>query len=173
MTMTYIQQAVVRHLSGHPFFTGEHGARPIPVIAGNDKSLKSKAEVSMGKLGICVIVYPLGGDFGAQSAAVPYMNPARFNCRVRENMITNRSTGGTQQPADYVAEVCAQLLQHHVPRRLDGEPLGGGGIVLRAIAPDAEEPGIDAWNVVWEYSAGMAHEPVRLDFTSTAATAQP
>lgn len=173
MIMTYIQQAVVRYLSAHPFFAGEHGSRPIPVIAGNDKSLKAKAEASMGRLGLCVIVYPLGCDFGAQSASVPYMNPARFNCRVRENMITNRGSGGTQQSADYVAEVCAQLLQHHVPQRPDGQPMGGGGIVIRSIAPDAEEPGIDAWNVVWEYSAGMAHEPARLDFGTAPATSPP
>lgn len=176
MTLTLVQQSVVRHLSEHPFFSGtaEDGAKGIPVIAGNDKSLASKVETSMARLGLCVIVYPISGDFGNMNILTPYLQPARFNARVRENIVMNRSRSGTGQPADYVAEVCALLLQHHKPLAEDGiTELGGGGIVLTGIVADEDEPGINAWNLIFQYSAGVSHEPVRLDFGGSNQTPPP
>ncbi|MES2705127.1 MAG: hypothetical protein V4726_00860 [Verrucomicrobiota bacterium] len=173
MTLTQVQQAVVRYLSDDPFFRGTGAEKEIPVIAGNDKSLESRVKTGMGRFGICVIVYPLGGDFGAHSASTPYLSPGRYNCRVRENITLNRGSGGSGQPADYVAEVCALLLQHHKPTAEDGKALGGGGIVLKSIAADEDEPGISAWNLVWEYAAGVSHDPVRLNFASGTASPPP
>jgi hypothetical protein len=166
MTLTWIQQAIVRRLAAHPFFAGLNGERKIDVIAGNDRSLLAKSDTAMAKLGLCVIVYPISGDFAAHDATIPVMRPAAFNVRVRENVITNRGPSGTGQPADYVAEVCALLLLHHRPLAEGGTALNGigGGLLPKGIVPDDDEKGINAWNLVVHISAGIPGDPVRLDF---------
>jgi len=165
MFLTQVQQSVTRYLSEHVFFAGSGEVKGIPVIAANDKALATKAAGAMAKLGLCVIVVPLGGDFDNKSASIPYISPGRFTCRVRENQTVNRGASGTGQPGDYVAEVIALLLQHYRPYAIDGTTaLGGGGIVLEGIAPGEDEPGLTAWDLIWSYAGGVSHEPVRLDF---------
>lgn len=167
MFLTEVQQAVARYLGSHAFFVGRGGQKPIPVMAANDKSLAAKAAQSMGKMGLCVIVAPLGGDFNNSSSSTPFLSPARFTCRVRENQMVNRSGSGTGQPGDYVAEVCAQLLQHYSPLDPSGDRLGGGGVVLTGISPGEDEPGITAWDLIWTYDGGITDAAVRRDFTAT------
>lgn len=165
MFLTQVQQAVTRHLSSQPFFSGGDGVLPIPVIAGNDKGLAGKAAAAMGKLGLCIIVVPLGGDFSQQNIDIPYLT-GKFTCRVRENQMVNRGSSGTGQPGDYIAEVAALILHNHQPQTPEGSALGGGGIKLEAIASGEDEPGISAWDLIFSYDGGVSHEAVRLDFST-------
>ena len=167
MFLTQVQQSVQRLLAAHPFFAGDGDQQPIPVLAGNDKALISKAAQSISKLGLCVIVYPLGGDYDNNSSMTPIFERARFTCRVRENQVMNRGASGTGQPGDYVAEVIGVILKNHKPLAADGEtPLGGGGIVLDGLIEGEDMNNITAWDLVWNYSGGVTHEAVRRDFST-------
>jgi len=170
MFITQVQQSVQRFLSDHPFFKGEGNQIPIPVFAANDKNLIRLAQQSMGRIsGICVIVAGLGGDYSSHDGGEPYFDPARFTCRVRENPQTNRgSNTGSGMPADYVAEVCAQVLKNHRPTAIDGTTyLTGSGIICTGISPGEDEPGIIAFDMVFTCDGGVRHDPVRLDFANS------
>ena len=161
MFQTEVQRAVTRYLQGQTFFATEPG---IPVVAQNDVDLLSKMAAAIGSLGIVVLVAPLGGKYGHENTNAPYFDPARFTVRVRENIQVNRSLTGSGQPADYVAEVCAQLLKHYVPVSESGQPLSGGGIIVTAINPGDDDKGIYAFDCLFELAGALAHEPVRREF---------
>jgi len=161
MFLTEVQQSVARYLSGHDFFAADP---PIPVVAQNDKDLLPKMSAAVGTLGLAVMVAPLSGDHGLPEIPTPYYNGAKFVCRVRENIPINRTDTGTGQPADYVAEVCGCLLKNYVPLGTEGQTLTGGGIVLVAIQPGDDVPGITAWDLIFSLSGGLMHEPVRREF---------
>jgi len=169
MFLTHVQQAVTRYLAAAPFFAGSDGVLPITVLAGNDKGLAGKMNAAMGRMGVCVIVVPLGGTFGPKNTSYPCFSPGRFTCRVRENQTVNRAASGTGQPADYIAEQVASALHNYQPATRGGQALGGGGIVLEDLAVGEDETGITAWDVIWTYDGGVSHEPVRLDFTGDDA----
>lgn len=168
MFLTHVQQSVTRLLSAHAYFAGTDGQPVIPVIAGNDKGLLSKASAAMSKVGLCVIVHPLGGDYDDNSTTTPCFRDARFTCRIRENQIINRGASGSGQPAELVGEVIAVILKNHRPTASDGTTfLGGGGIIVKALEMGEDiQPGIDAWDLIWTYSGGVIHEAVRLDFSA-------
>jgi len=167
MFFTNVQIAVTRYLASCDFFTGTDGLPSIPVIAGNDKGVLGKSKSAMGRLGLCVLVVPLGGDFAEGGGQSAFLNPGRFVCRVRENQIVNRGPGGCGDPGDYVAEVVAYLIKNYVPSTEDGTALGGGGIVLEGMSPGEDEPGITAWDVIWTFEGGISHTPLRGAYNAT------
>lgn len=163
MFLTEVQIAVARYLGEHEFFAQDPA---ILVVAQNDKELLAKMQHAVGSLGIVVLVAPLGGDYGQTETNGAYFAPAKFTCRVRENIPINRATTGTGQPADYVAEVCAQLLKHYIPLSSEGVKLSGSAVRVTGINPGDDDKGIFAMDTLFQIDGGLSHEPVRREFTN-------
>jgi len=164
MFLSDVQFAVARHINDQPWFRDQ--SPPIEAVPANDAVLVQKQAATLQRLGIGVLVYALGGDFEHHSSAILRYKGAQFGARVRENVGRNRSVTGSRQPAEEVAEQVAAALHLFTPMAPDGRVLTGAGVIVKGIAPGEDEPGINAWDVLFEIAGDLRVSATRRAFSS-------
>ncbi len=147
--LTTLQNELTNYLSSLDFFATEP---VIPIISENRKDVVNEIERNVGKLGICVIIStPLAR---AGQKAVPHFERIEVNASIIENVIVNRSSAGSGQPAALVAEAVAYYLTGYSNNTF------GNKMLLDSLVPIELDQFI-AFNVVF-FTGGGITEPERL-----------
>ena len=100
---TALQTECKAALDGAVFFSA---APAIPVYTEQLKDIVSQIEISIGKIGICVVILTPGAPQGVPGS-IPCFNRVQIVARVFEDVLINRGSSGTKQPASLVAEAIA------------------------------------------------------------------
>ena len=170
MFLTEVQRAIVRTLEAHEFIAGTGGQRAIPVTASCDKDFLSRMQSAVATLGgLAVAVKTKGGDFRTPELGQLYYEDCEFRVAVLENIPVTRSSTGTGQPADYVAEVIAAILHQEVLTDKEDAALSGSCLLCTGIKEQTAFEGLYGFEVVCTLSGGRSLEPERKDFTRAGA----
>lgn len=170
MFLTEVQRSIVRVLEAHEFIAGAGGQRAIPVTASCEKDFLSRMQSAVATLGgLAVAVKTKGGDFKSPDLTQVYYDEAEFRVVVLENIPVNRSGTGTGQPADYVAEVIAQILHQETLTDAEGASLSGSCLLCTGIVEQTAFEGLYGFEVKCTLGGGRTITPERRDFTRGGA----
>ncbi len=170
MFLTEVQRSIVRVLEAHEFIVGASGERAIPVTASCEKDFLSRMQSAVATLGgLAVAVKTKGGDFRNPEMTKVYYEAAEFRVVVLENITVNRSSTGTGQPADFVAEAISQILHQQTLTDAEGESLSGSCLICTGITEQTAFEGLYGFEVKCTLDGGRTITPERRDFSRAGA----
>jgi len=154
-----LQQAITDKLKGDPWFNG------IPVITEKLGDIATLVDISVGKLGSCVVVETPSAN--VLRANVPPINfdSVPIAITVWENVILNHSSTGTGKYALDTAQIVAFLIHQFIPL-IDGQSWN----IITAVTPTivkSEDPDLNGYHVFFTTSVGFTYAPTGALSTET------
>ena len=155
--LTEIQQEAATRLATQAFFSdaGKASPRPVAVLTEQIGSLPARVAQSLGQLGVvCVVMTPTARTLHPNYPR-PYFDEIRIVARTQENVVINRASTGTGQPASLVAEAVAWFLHGFAP-------VGLGCTLRLAEIRLVDDPRLLVYETVFAVQAGLTAPPVRM-----------
>lgn len=106
LVLRELQQAVCDYLDSDAWFD------LIPVIREEMGDLSNLIDISLGKLGCCVVVETPVANCESPNVPSMFFNDIPIVVTVWENVLLNRTASGSQKYALDTAQIIAALLQH-------------------------------------------------------------
>lgn len=149
---TALQTEAKAALDAAVFFSA---APAIPVYYEQLHDIVSQIEISIGKIGACVVILTPAAPATAHGP-YPCFSRVQVVARVFEDVIINRGASGSQQPASLIAEAVAF---HLTGRAVTG--CGGNKLLLEGINL-VDDPQYQVYDVTLFTGAVISAAPARV-----------
>jgi hypothetical protein len=153
--LNFLQSKIVDKLAADSWFNR------IPVIAEDIGDIVTAVDISVGKLGSCVVVETPVANCNIPNVPSIIFDEVLIVVTVWENVIINRdpnSAEASQKPALHTAQIVAALLHHWVPELEDGSKEAIVTIRSPSITL-AENPDLLGYHVYFDFGGGLTYTP--------------